>query len=238
MLRVLPWVVGMLWSGAAWEAAAEAERSPGAGASPPVVRLAWTDPVGIMAGGWFQAAEETSRVLARFGLQAKSRAARVSEPLVSEEIRVILVPGTPPHRRGGRGAIGAASSTGSVPRVWIRPDGMPSWACRGARGGAPARAGSPPRARADVGAPGRQRVPATRPEDRPRDRRARPGDARRPSERRGGSRSGRGGSIPRGWTLTPATPYGRRCGNGPGALHAVSADGGRLDMCRLMTQHR
>ncbi len=118
-----PWVVGML-SSAALDAAAEAERGPRAGAPPPLVRLAWTEPVGIMAGGWLQAAQETSRVLARLGLQAESRAAPVSEPLTSDEIRVILVPGFPPRRESGRTTIGAALSTGSIPGVWVRLDGI------------------------------------------------------------------------------------------------------------------
>jgi hypothetical protein len=118
MPRVLPWLVGMLMCGVPLEAAAEA------GTSPLLVRLAWTDPVGTLAGGWFQAAEETARVLARLGLHAESRGAPVSEALSPEEIRVILVPGAPPRRNGGRSAIGAASSTGSVPRVWVRPDGI------------------------------------------------------------------------------------------------------------------
>ena len=122
MPRLLPWLVGVLLIGAAMDAAAEAERR--AGGSPLAVRLAWTDPVGTMAGGWLQAAEETSRVLARLGVRAQSRAAPVSEPLSSDEIRVILVPGPPRRRPGGRSAIGAASSTGSIPRVWIRLDGI------------------------------------------------------------------------------------------------------------------
>jgi hypothetical protein len=77
-----------------------------------------------MAGGWLQAAQETSRVLARLGLQAESRAAPVSEPLTSDEIRVILVPGFPPRREGSRTTIAAASKTGAAPRVWVRLDGI------------------------------------------------------------------------------------------------------------------
>ena len=124
MPRVLPWVVGMLLCGVPLEGAAEAKGWPGAETSPLLVRLAWTDPAGLMGGGWVQAAEETSRVLARLGLHADSRGAPVSEPLSSEEIRVILVPGAPPRGNGGRSAIGGASPTGSVPRVWVRPDGI------------------------------------------------------------------------------------------------------------------
>jgi hypothetical protein len=122
MPRLLPWLVGAFLIGAATDAAAEAERR--AGGSPHVVRLAWTDLVGNMAGGWLQAAQETSRVLAQLGARAESRVAPVSEPLSSDEIRVILVPGPPPRHAGGRSTIGAASSTGSIPRVWIRLDGI------------------------------------------------------------------------------------------------------------------
>jgi hypothetical protein len=124
MPRVLSWTVGLLWSGAALVAAAEAEHRPEAGASPHVVRLAWTDPVGITAGGWSDAAREVSRVLGLLGLQAESRAAPVSEPLRSDEVRVILVPGAPPRRKGGRRAIAAAYFTDSIPKVWVRLDGI------------------------------------------------------------------------------------------------------------------
>jgi hypothetical protein len=34
------------------------------------------------------------------------------------------VPGAPPRRKGGRRAIAAASSTESLPKVWVRPDGI------------------------------------------------------------------------------------------------------------------
>jgi hypothetical protein len=114
----------MFCVGAACAPGAEAQCWTGARSSPSLVRLAWTDPVGITAGGWFPAAEEASRVLGRLGLQAESRAARVSEPLRSDEVRVILVPGAPPRRKGGRSAIAGASSTYSIPKVWVRPDGI------------------------------------------------------------------------------------------------------------------
>ena len=121
---MLPWLVGMLMCGVPLEAAAEAERWPRAGAPPLLVRLAWTEPVGAMAGGWLLAAQETSRVLARLGLQAESRAAPVSEPLTSDEIRVVLVPGFPPRRESGRTTIGAASSRASIPTIWVGLDGI------------------------------------------------------------------------------------------------------------------
>jgi hypothetical protein len=90
-----------------------------------VVRLAWTDPAGVTAGGWVRASAETARVLADMGLQAESRPAPVSEPLRSgDEIRVVLVPGAPPRRSDGRAVLGAASSSGLGPKIWVHSEGI------------------------------------------------------------------------------------------------------------------
>lgn len=84
------------------------------------VSLVWIDPSGTAPGAYAVAREEATESLREAGVEARWRRGAPSQVLRTDEIAVVLMPGSSPHSQEDRRILGAAKrGEDAVAAVWV-----------------------------------------------------------------------------------------------------------------------